>query len=199
MRSHLQRGCSLAGPEQWLSGCSFPREGSRAFLMRGHMLPFSALDPERPERAVSDAPCAGSRAAADAGREEVVFVGMLVTSNRAVGEWGTVFGDAVVATAILDRLLHHSHVVTIRGDSYRLHEKRRSGLLKAPALAEGAAASARARLVQVRAQGPPTRAAPPDSWRSLRRRRVPPMHYLDKPPRHQGCGSKSLNRRSSSQ
>jgi len=121
------------------------------------MLPFSAFDPERPERAVSDAPCAGSRAAADAGREEVVFVGMLVTSNRAVGEWGTVFGDAVVATAILDRLLHHSHVVTIRGDSYRLHEKRRSGLLKAPALAEGAAASARARLVQVRAQGPPTR------------------------------------------
>ena len=39
--------------------------------------------------------------------------------------------DAVVATAILDRLLHHSHVVTIRGDSYRLREKRRSGLLKA--------------------------------------------------------------------
>jgi DNA replication protein DnaC len=59
---------------------------------------------------------------------------MLVTSNRAVGEWGSVFGDVVVATAILDRLLHHSHVITIRGDSYRLREKRRSGLLqKAPA------------------------------------------------------------------
>ena len=42
---------------------------------------------------------------------------LLVTSNRSVGEWGTVFGDAVVATAILDRLLHHSHVLTIRGDS----------------------------------------------------------------------------------
>ena len=41
------------------------------------------------------------------------------------------FGDPVVATAILDRLLPHSHVVTIRGDSYRLREKRRSGLLKA--------------------------------------------------------------------
>jgi DNA replication protein DnaC len=52
---------------------------------------------------------------------------MLITSNRAVGEWGSVFGDAVVATAILDRLLHHSHVITIRGDSYRLREKRRSG------------------------------------------------------------------------
>jgi hypothetical protein len=47
-----------------------------------------------------------------------------------------VFGDAVVATAILDRLLHHSHVVTIRGDSYRLREKRRSGLIKTAALPE---------------------------------------------------------------
>jgi DNA replication protein DnaC len=54
---------------------------------------------------------------------------LLLTSNRAVGEWGTVFGDPVVATAILDRLLHHSQVVTIRGDSYRLREKRRAGLL----------------------------------------------------------------------
>jgi len=54
---------------------------------------------------------------------------MLITSNRAVAEWGTVFGDPVVATAILDRLLHHSHVVTIRGESFRLREKRRSGLL----------------------------------------------------------------------
>jgi DNA replication protein DnaC len=60
---------------------------------------------------------------------------MLVTSNRSVGEWGAVFGDPVVATAILDRLLHHSHVLTIRGDSYRLREKRRSGLLQKPAAA----------------------------------------------------------------
>jgi DNA replication protein DnaC len=55
---------------------------------------------------------------------------MLITSNRSVGEWGTVFGDPVVATAILDRLLHHSQVITIRGYSYRLREKRRSGLIK---------------------------------------------------------------------
>ena len=64
---------------------------------------------------------------------------IMVTSNRTVGDWGTVLGDQVVATAILDRLLHHSHVLTIRGDSYRLREKRRSGLLKAtpaPASAE---------------------------------------------------------------
>lgn len=57
---------------------------------------------------------------------------MLLTSNRSVGEWGDVFGDSVVATAILDRLLHHSHVLTIRGESYRLREKRRTGLLRPP-------------------------------------------------------------------
>jgi len=61
---------------------------------------------------------------------------ILLTSNRSIGEWGTVFGDPVVATAILDRLLHHGHVITIRGDSYRLKEKRRSGLLQKPAAAE---------------------------------------------------------------
>ncbi|HSG39691.1 MAG TPA: IS21-like element helper ATPase IstB, partial [Thermoanaerobaculia bacterium] len=55
---------------------------------------------------------------------------ILITSNRSVGEWGGVFGDPVIATAILDRLLHHSTVITIRGDSYRLREKRRSGLLQ---------------------------------------------------------------------
>ena len=55
---------------------------------------------------------------------------LLLTSNRSVGEWDSVFGDPVVTTAILDRLLHHSHVLTIRGESYRLREKRRSGLLK---------------------------------------------------------------------
>src|ERR1700758_2622084 len=56
---------------------------------------------------------------------------VLITSNRAVGEWGSVFGDPVVATAILDRLLHHSQVITIRGDGCGLREKHRSGLIKA--------------------------------------------------------------------
>ena len=64
---------------------------------------------------------------------------MLITTNRVVGEWGTVFGDPVVATAILDRLLHHSHVITIRGDSYRLREKRRSGLLQKVSAPSGSA------------------------------------------------------------
>ncbi|HOX60225.1 MAG TPA: IS21-like element helper ATPase IstB [Verrucomicrobiota bacterium] len=60
---------------------------------------------------------------------------MLLTTNRSIGEWGEIFGDTVIATAILDRLLHHSHVITIRGESFRLREKRRSGLVK-PALVE---------------------------------------------------------------
>lgn len=67
---------------------------------------------------------------------------LLVTSNRSVSEWGTVLNDAVVATAILDRLLHHSHVLTIKGDSYRLREKRRSGLLKSNTAPAPAGASA---------------------------------------------------------
>lgn len=47
---------------------------------------------------------------------------MILTSNRGFAEWGDVFGDAVVATALLDRLLHHAVVVQIEGSSYRLRE-----------------------------------------------------------------------------
>ncbi len=53
---------------------------------------------------------------------------IILTSNKAFGEWATVFAeDAVMASAALDRLLHRSTVVNIRGDSYRLREKRKSG------------------------------------------------------------------------
>ncbi len=45
---------------------------------------------------------------------------MILTSNRGFAEWGEVFGDPVVATALLDRLLHHAVVVQIEGASYRL-------------------------------------------------------------------------------
>ena len=55
---------------------------------------------------------------------------ILLTSNQSLGAWGEVFGDPVIATAILDRLLHHSMTVNIRGDSYRLKEKMKAGLLK---------------------------------------------------------------------
>jgi DNA replication protein DnaC len=54
---------------------------------------------------------------------------ILITSNQSLSAWGEVFGDRLIATAILDRLLHHSTIVNIKGDSYRLKEKRRAGLL----------------------------------------------------------------------
>ncbi|RFU44278.1 IS21-like element helper ATPase IstB [Paraburkholderia sp. DHOC27] len=47
---------------------------------------------------------------------------IVLTSNRSFGEWGEVFGDTVVAAALLDRLLHHAIVVQIEGSSYRLRE-----------------------------------------------------------------------------
>ena len=47
---------------------------------------------------------------------------MILTSNRGFAEWGHVFGDAIIATALLDRLLHHAVVVQIEGSSYRLRQ-----------------------------------------------------------------------------
>lgn len=54
---------------------------------------------------------------------------ILITSNKPVSEWAGVLGDATLTTAMLDRLLHHSEIIVIRGDSYRLLEKRKEGLL----------------------------------------------------------------------
>ena len=54
---------------------------------------------------------------------------IILTSNKGFAEWGELLGDTVIATAILDRLLHQSHVLNIRGESYRLKDKRHAGLL----------------------------------------------------------------------
>ena len=53
---------------------------------------------------------------------------IILTSNKGFGEWGELLGDTVIASAVLDRLLHHSHILNIRGESYRLREKRQAGL-----------------------------------------------------------------------
>lgn len=57
---------------------------------------------------------------------------IILTSNKSYGEWGGIFGDPIIATAILDRLLHHSTTINIRGESYRLKDRRRAGLLAKP-------------------------------------------------------------------
>ncbi len=54
---------------------------------------------------------------------------MLVTTNQVVSQWGTVFGDDVLAAAILDRLLHHSFTLMVQGESFRLKQKRKAGIL----------------------------------------------------------------------
>jgi len=53
---------------------------------------------------------------------------IILTSNKSYGEWGSIFPEVAIASAILDRLLHHSTTITIRGESYRLKEKRRAGI-----------------------------------------------------------------------
>lgn len=54
---------------------------------------------------------------------------IVLTSNKSYGEWGEIFPDTVLAAAILDRLLHHSTTVNIKGESYRLRGKRKAGLV----------------------------------------------------------------------
>ena len=56
---------------------------------------------------------------------------MVLTSNQSFSAWGDVFGDRIIATAILDRLLHHAVTLNIRGNSYRLKDKFKAGLIRA--------------------------------------------------------------------
>jgi DNA replication protein DnaC len=57
---------------------------------------------------------------------------MILTSNLTFGSWDSAFaGDSVLTAAMLDRVLHHSTIVSINGESYRLKDKRKAGLLTA--------------------------------------------------------------------
>jgi len=53
----------------------------------------------------------------------------IFTSNKSYGEWGEIFGDPVIATAILDRILHHGMTLNIKGESYRLRKRKKVGIL----------------------------------------------------------------------
>ena len=52
----------------------------------------------------------------------------IFTSNKSYGEWGEIFHDHVIAAAVLDRILHHCTTVNIKGESYRLKERKKHGL-----------------------------------------------------------------------
>ena len=57
---------------------------------------------------------------------------IIVTSNRGFEAWGEILGDAMVAAALIDRLVHHAHIIALKGKSYRLRERGTAG---APAAA----------------------------------------------------------------
>lgn len=58
---------------------------------------------------------------------------IILTANKSYGEWAEIFsGDAVIASAILDRLLHHSTTISIKGESYRLKDRRKAGVVTLP-------------------------------------------------------------------
>lgn len=61
---------------------------------------------------------------------------MIMTSNQPYSNWGEIFGDQVIASAILDRVLHHAISISIKGESYRLKEKLKAGLLSKQAARE---------------------------------------------------------------
>ncbi len=61
---------------------------------------------------------------------------MVMTSNQPYSNWGEIFGDQVIASAILDRVLHHAISISIKGESYRLKEKLKAGLLSKQAVQE---------------------------------------------------------------
>ena len=68
---------------------------------------------------------------------------LIVTSNKPFGRWGEVFGDDVVAAAMIDRLVHHAEVIALKGDSYRLKDRdlavvRLTPLIHVPAVHSGA-------------------------------------------------------------
>ncbi len=53
---------------------------------------------------------------------------IIFTSNKSYGEWGEIFQDHVIAAAVLDRILHHSTTINIKGESYRLKERKKQGI-----------------------------------------------------------------------
>jgi DNA replication protein DnaC len=62
---------------------------------------------------------------------------MIVTSNKPFSSWGEIFGDEVVAAAMIDRLVHHADILALKGDSYRLKDKDVSARARPAIVEEG--------------------------------------------------------------
>ncbi|GAC41483.1 DNA replication protein [Paenibacillus popilliae ATCC 14706] len=73
------------------------------------------------------------------GSERYERSSIMLTFNKTFGAWSDIFGDTVLATAILDRLLHHSSTVNIKGESYRIKEKKKAGFFRSEPTGEAEA------------------------------------------------------------
>ena len=61
-------------------------------------------------------------------KESTRTLSTIFTSNKSYGQWGEIFQDNVIASAVLDRILHHCTTINIKGESYRLKERKKLGL-----------------------------------------------------------------------
>ena len=88
---------------------------------------------------------------------------IILTSNKSYGDWGAIFADNVIASAILDRLLHHSTTINIKGESYRLKDKKKAGVVaaKLPGTGRSIAPNAPAGACGSGLRPPPHPPAPP--------------------------------------
>ena len=123
---------------------------------------------------------------------------IILTSNKSYGDWGSIFGDPIIATAILDRLLHHSTTINIRGESYRLKDRRKAGLFPRAEEDSGRTAPFPHRQccrTVLAGKGPLRRAKParPCPLRAVLRRR---FHYEGKGAERKAYGWGFFNRRS---
>jgi DNA replication protein DnaC len=113
--------CSSPPPPQWVARLSeAKRQGSlEAELRRLSFIPLIVVDevgdiPFDPEAANLMFSLVSSR---------YERASMIVTSNKPFSAWGEIFGDDMAATAMIDRLIHHSEILSLKGDSYRLRGK----------------------------------------------------------------------------
>jgi len=119
-----RRGAGSAGLEVGEDGCDHARIGDDGEHPQGCTAARAAADVDVENAAQTLRPC---HLSASAGRPRLGGLArrgsLLITTNKRIQDWPELLaGDEVLATTILDRLLHHSHVLNIKGRSYRLRD-----------------------------------------------------------------------------
>ena len=108
----------------------------------------------------------------------------VLTSNKGFEDWGGVLGDEVMAAALIDRLVHHCHIVNIRGNSYRMRDHQNLLQANSDRRRKRAHVVIPGETAKSIGAGRPlwiTGLSPPDSWRSLRQPGYPQLHRARHP------------------